>query len=83
MRFLTEYKADGTADMVYRACPPLLGAIGIKPAVVQGSSMVFTQSRDNREEEVHHVLTHLPPAIGKLRSFSPVWRRKMAAGAGG
>ena len=60
---------------------PVLGAIGIRPDVAQGS-VVFTLARDNREEEVHHVLAHLPPAVEKLRSFSPVWRKKMADGAG-
>jgi cysteine desulfurase len=60
---------------------PVLGAIGIKPEVAQGS-MVFTLNRANREEEVHHVLEQLPLAVEKLRSFSPVWRKKMAAGAG-
>jgi cysteine desulfurase len=60
---------------------PVLGAIGVKPEVAQGS-LVFTLSRDNREEEVRHVLEHLPLAVEKLRSFSPVWRKKMAAGIG-
>jgi cysteine desulfurase len=60
---------------------PVLGAIGVKPEVAQGS-LVFTLSGSNREEEVRHVLAHLPPAVEKLRSFSPVWRQKMAAGPG-
>jgi cysteine desulfurase len=60
---------------------PVLGAIGIKPDVAQGS-MVFTLSRDTREEEVDHVLAHLPPAVERLRSFSPVWRKKMAEAGG-
>jgi cysteine desulfurase len=60
---------------------PVLGAIGINPEVAQGS-LVFTLSRDNREAEVNYVLEHLPPAVEKLRSFSPVWRKKMAAAAG-
>jgi cysteine desulfurase len=59
---------------------PVLGAIGIKPEVAQGS-LVFTLNRDNREDEVSHVLEHLPQAVDNLRSFSPVWRKKMAAGA--
>ena len=61
---------------------PVLGAIGVKPDVAQGS-LVFTLSRDNREEEVYHVLSHLPPAVENLRSFSPVWRQKMTEAAGG
>ena len=60
---------------------PVLGAIGIRPDVAQGS-LVFTLNHDNREEDIHYVLEHLPPAVEKLRSFSPVWRKKMAEGAG-
>jgi cysteine desulfurase len=60
---------------------PVLGAIGIKPEVAQGS-LVFTFSGANREEEVHYVLEHLPAAVEKLRSFSPVWRKKLAAAGG-
>jgi cysteine desulfurase len=59
---------------------PVLGAIGIPPEVAQGS-LVFTLNQDNREDEVHQVLSHLPRAVENLRSFSPVWRKKMAAGA--
>jgi len=59
---------------------PVLAAIGIPPEVAQGS-LVFTLNRDNREDGVHHVLEHLPQAVEKLRSFSPLWRKKMAVGA--
>jgi cysteine desulfurase len=59
---------------------PVLGAIGIPPEVAQGS-LVFTLNQDNREDEVHHVLEYLPQAVENLRSFSPVWRKKMAGGA--
>ena len=60
---------------------PVLCAIGIRPDLAQGS-IVFTLGNDNREAEVHYVLEQLPRAVEKLRSFSPVWRKKMAAGAG-
>ncbi len=60
---------------------PVLCAIGIRPDLAQGS-LVFTLSHDNQEKEVNYVLEQLPPAVEKLRSFSPVWRKKMAAGAG-
>ena len=60
---------------------PVLGAIGVKPEVAQGS-LVFTLSRTNQEAEVRHVLKHLPQAVERLRSFSPVWRKKMAEAAG-
>jgi len=61
---------------------PTLCALGISPDVAQGS-LVFTLNPSNREEEVDYVLKELPPAVEKLRSFSPVWRKKMAAVAGG
>lgn len=57
---------------------PVLCALGISPDLAQGS-VVFTLSRGNTEEDVHYVLEHLPPAVERLRSFSPVWRKKMAA----
>ncbi len=61
---------------------PTLCAIGLSPDVAQGS-IVFTMSPDNRREDIDYVLTELPLAVDKLRSFSPVWRKKMAAVSGG
>jgi cysteine desulfurase len=61
---------------------PVLCAIGISPALAQGS-LVFTLDRTNQEDDIHYVLEQLPPAVEKLRSFSPVWRKKMAAAVGG
>jgi cysteine desulfurase len=61
---------------------PTLCAIGLRPDVAQGST-VFTFSRDNREEEMDYVLSELPQAVERLRSFSPVWHKKMAAVSGG
>jgi len=60
---------------------PVLTALGIAPDVAQGS-VVFTFSQDNQDEDVQQVLEQLPPAVDRLRSFSPVWRKKMAAAAG-
>ncbi|MHB8069003.1 MAG: cysteine desulfurase family protein [Desulfobaccales bacterium] len=60
---------------------PVLTALGIAPDVAQGS-VVFTLSQDTQEEDVRYVLEQLPPAVERLRSFSPVWRKKMAAVAG-
>jgi cysteine desulfurase len=60
---------------------PVLCAIGLRPDLAQGSA-VFTLNGANRQEDIHYVLEHLPPAVEKLRSFSPVWRKKMAANAG-
>ncbi len=61
---------------------PTLCAIGLSPDVAQGS-IVFTLSPDNQQEDIDYVLTELPLAVDKLRSFSPVWRKKMAAVSGG
>lgn len=61
---------------------PTLCAIGISPDVAQGS-LVFTFDASNREEEVDYVLAELAAAVDRLRSFSPVWRKKMAAVSGG
>ncbi|MEJ5329428.1 MAG: cysteine desulfurase family protein [Desulfobaccales bacterium] len=58
---------------------PVLCAIGLTPAVAQGS-LVFTLERSNTEADLEAVFTHLPPAVSRLRSFSPVWHKKMAAG---
>jgi len=60
---------------------PVLTAIGVPPELAQGS-IVFTLNQDNREDEVRYVLEELPPAVEKLRSFSPVWHKKLAAAGG-
>jgi cysteine desulfurase len=60
---------------------PVLGALGISADLAQGSA-VFTLGRDNRDQEMEYVLLKLPPAVEKLRSFSPVWRKKMTAAQG-
>ena len=57
---------------------PVLVAIGIRPDLAQGS-VVFTLSRSNTVEEIAYVLERLPLAVEKLRSLSPIWRRKIAA----
>ncbi|MBI4794320.1 MAG: cysteine desulfurase [Deltaproteobacteria bacterium] len=61
---------------------PVLGALGIAPDLAQGS-VVFTFNTDNSEDDVNYVLNHLPPAVDRLRSFSPVWRKRTAAAAAG
>jgi cysteine desulfurase len=61
---------------------PVLCAIGLHPEVAQGS-LVFTLSPDHNEDDIDYVLTELPVAVEKLRSFSPVWHKKMAAASGG
>jgi cysteine desulfurase len=60
---------------------PVLCALGIHPELAQGS-VVFTFNTDNSAEDVNYVLYHLPLAVGRLRSFSPVWRKRTAAAVG-
>ncbi|HEY9074390.1 MAG TPA: aminotransferase class V-fold PLP-dependent enzyme, partial [Desulfobaccales bacterium] len=60
---------------------PVLVAIGIPPDLAQGS-MVFTMAGETRAEDIHYVLEQLPEAVARLRSFSPVWRKKLAAAGG-
>ncbi len=57
---------------------PVLVAIGMPPDLAQGS-IVFTLNSSNTFEEVEYVLKKLPFAVDRLRSFSPVWRKKTAA----
>ncbi len=40
------------------------------------ATVVFTLSRDQVEVDIDYVLEHLPPALERLRSFSPLWRKK-------
>jgi cysteine desulfurase len=61
---------------------PVLCAIGLSPDIAQGS-VVFTLGLDTRGEDIDYALTELPRAVEKLRSFSPVWRKKMVAASGG
>ncbi len=57
---------------------PVLVAIGMPPDLAQGS-IVFTLNSSNTFEEVEYVLKKLPFAVERLRSFSPIWRKKTAA----
>lgn len=57
---------------------PVLVAIGIRPDLAQGS-IVFTMNSSNRVEEIEYVLEKLPLVVKQLRSFSPIWRRGVAA----
>ncbi len=60
---------------------PVLCAIGLSPTLAQGS-LVFTLAQSNTDADVAQVLEHLPPAVTQLRSFSPVWHKKIAAAGG-
>ena len=57
---------------------PVLVAIGIRPDLAQGS-IVFTMNTSNTVEEIEYVLEKLPLVVKQLRSFSPIWRRGVAA----
>jgi cysteine desulfurase len=55
---------------------PVLGAIGIRADLAQGST-VFTINGNNTEEEIDYVLEKLPPIVDRLRSFSPIWGKEV------
>jgi cysteine desulfurase len=56
---------------------PVLAALSLPHDVAQGS-VVFTLNRNNTAQEVDYVLEHFPPAVQRLRSFSPLWREVSA-----
>jgi cysteine desulfurase len=51
---------------------PVLTAIGVPPAIAQGS-VVFTMDKSNHSEEIDYVLERLPVAVDRLRMLSPIW----------
>jgi cysteine desulfurase len=55
---------------------PVLGAIGIRADLAQGST-VFTIDSRNTEAEIDYVLEKLPAAVDRLRSFSPIWGKEI------
>jgi cysteine desulfurase len=57
---------------------PVLVAIGIRPDLAQGS-IVFTLNTSNGVEEIEYVVEKLPLVVKHLRSFSPIWRKGVAA----
>jgi cysteine desulfurase len=57
---------------------PVLGAIGIRADLAQGST-VFTIDSRNTEAEIDYVLEKLPAAVDRLRSFSPIWGKEIPA----
>jgi cysteine desulfurase len=54
---------------------PVLVAIKVPADLAQGSA-VFTLDRSNTIEEVDYVLEKLPQAVNRLRSLSPLWKKK-------
>lgn len=55
---------------------PVLGAIGIRADLAQGST-VFTLNDRTTKEEIDYVLEALPPVVDRLRSMSPIWGKEM------
>ncbi|MBW2168911.1 MAG: cysteine desulfurase [Deltaproteobacteria bacterium] len=57
---------------------PVLVAIGVPPALAQGS-IVFTMNSTNTMEDIEHILNKLPLVVERLRDLSPIWRENKAA----
>jgi len=55
---------------------PVLGAIGIRADLAQGST-VFTIGGRNTEKEIDYVLEKLPAAVDRLRTLSPIWGKEI------
>jgi len=55
---------------------PVLGAIGIRADLIQGST-VFTLNGHTTEEEIDYVLEKLPPVVDRLRALSPIWGKEI------
>jgi cysteine desulfurase len=55
---------------------PVLGAIGVRADLAQGSS-VFTINDTNTEEEIDYVLETLPDIVDRLRAMSPIWGKEI------
>ncbi|MGB6009931.1 MAG: cysteine desulfurase family protein [Desulfobacterales bacterium] len=55
---------------------PVLGAIGIRADLAQGST-VFTINGNNTVEDIDYVLEKLPPIVDRLRSISPIWGKEI------
>ena len=55
---------------------PVLGAIGLRADLAQGSC-VFTIDAANTAEEIDYVLEKLPAVVARLRSLSPIWGKEI------
>jgi len=55
---------------------PVLGAIGIRADLIQGST-VFTFNGYTTAEEIDYVLEKLPPVVDRLRALSPIWGKEI------
>jgi cysteine desulfurase len=54
----------------------VLMGIGLNEVEAHGS-LLLTLGRENTEEEVDYVLDVIPDVVARLRSFSPLWGRKL------
>jgi len=55
---------------------PVLGAIGLRADLAQGST-VFTIDSGNTETEIDYVLEKLPAVVERLRALSPIWGKEI------
>jgi cysteine desulfurase len=55
---------------------PVLGAIGIRADLAQGST-VFTIDSSNTQAQIDYVLQKLPAVVDRLRSLSPIWGKEI------
>jgi cysteine desulfurase len=55
---------------------PVLGAIGLRADLAQGST-VFTIDAGNTRAEIDYVLEKLPLVVDRLRSLSPIWGKEI------
>jgi len=53
----------------------VLTAIGLSPEVAH-SSLRFTLGMENNEQDINYVLKSLPEIVERLRSMSPIYRKK-------
>jgi cysteine desulfurase len=53
---------------------PVLAAIGLEPALAQGS-LVFSLGASNTHEDIEYVLENFPPIIARLRAMSPLYHK--------
>ena len=53
----------------------VLLAVGISPAVAQGS-LRFTLGRDNTNEDIDYLLEILPTVVERLRAMSPLYQKR-------
>jgi cysteine desulfurase len=53
---------------------PVLSAIGLEPALAQGS-LVFSLGESNISEDIEYVIASFPPIVARLRAMSPLYHK--------